>query len=142
MDKVDVVKRVFQAACRIMYSKEGRAAFLSGINSDKPNEQKLALEVVGLMRMVYDKSNKTMPPGAIPAASALLVYEVADFMRQAGEKLTVSEVKNALIATMKLLRVAFSKEIESEKGAKPQPQAQPQTQPQAGGGLINQAMGA
>lgn len=140
VDKIDAVKRIVQAGMRIMYSKEGRTLLLAGLEGDKPVAQKLAVEVVGITRILYDKSKKTLPPGAIPAAAALLVYEIADFLRQTGEKVTLDDVKKALVATMDLLRAAFDKEIKSAKGGAPAPQAP--AQPPIGGGLINQAMGA
>ena len=145
VDKIDAVKRIVQAGMKVMYSKEGRAMLLAGLDGDKPVPQKLALEVTGLMRILFDKSKKTLPPGAIPAAAALLVYEIADFLRQTGEKVTLDDVKKALVATMDLLRAAFDKEIKSAKGGAPQAQSAPPPAPAPapmGGGLINQATGA
>ena len=140
VDKIDAVKRIVQAGMKVMYSKEGRALRLAGLDGNKPAHQKLAMEVTGMMRILYDKSKKTLPPGAIPAAAALLVYELADLMRQTGDKVTLDDIKKALVATMSLLRAAFDKEIKSAKGGAPAPQAP--AQPPIGGGLINQAMGA
>lgn len=146
MERLDAVKRIVQGGMRVMYSKEGRKMLIAGLQGNQPPEQKLALEVVGLIKILYDKSNKTMPPEAIPAASALLVYETADFMKKAGAPVTVAQIQAALIATLKLLRVAFSKEIGAAKAKAGQATAAPTppvAQPPApAGSLISQAQGA
>ena len=144
---IEAVKSIVTAGMKIMYSAQGRKMLISGVQGNKTVAQKLALEVVGLMRIMYDKSKGTMPPSAIPAATTFLIYEVADFMKQAGVKVVIDDIKNGIIAAMKLLTMAFSKEISGGK-AKPQgappvaPQGRPAPAQPMSGGLINQAMGA
>jgi hypothetical protein len=138
---IEAVERIVTAGSKILYAPESRKMLISGLKGDKPVSQKLAMEVVGLIKIMYDKSKKTMPPSAIPAATAMLIYEVADFMKQAGLPVTMDDIKQAMVASMKLLTMAFQKEMNAAKAKRPsQPPQQPAPQPAPqASGLIGMA---
>lgn len=131
------VEKIVTAGMKIAYSPQGRKMLIGGMQSNKTTAQKLALEVVGLIRILYDKSKSKMPPNAIPAATVMLIYELADFFKQAGEKVGLEDVKEAIVSAMKLLNMVFEKEI---NGAKSKQQPTPPMQAPQGGGLMG--MGA
>lgn len=124
-------EKVVLAGMRLMYNEKTFAIFQRGLTrTDRPVPQRLAAESAGLMKMLYDKSNGTMPKQIIAPAAAMLLMEMGKFMTEAGiEQVTSEQVKEATGLLMNALKAMFS--------AKPDQPAQ-NAAPQAPGGLMQQ----
>jgi hypothetical protein len=137
------VKKTVMAGMKLMYSETGRQYLINGMKKKEPMPQKLATEVLGVISLLFDRSGQTMPPDAIPGAVAILIYEVAAFMQEAGLKVSKDDVQQGLQIAMKNL-IPMLREQRKSKPLPPgdgQPQqGQPQPQPaQPQGGMIQQA---
>jgi len=136
--QMEAAQKIVMAGMKILYAPQTRQLLNKAIeNMTSQDPQRLAVNVVGIIKMIYDKSGGKMPPGAIPMATVLLMYELATFASEAtGEKIPAEVIQKAVPIAMELLKKTFAKQIESAKqgGQQPAPAAPPP--PQAG--LINQ----
>jgi len=128
--------KVVQAGMKVLYAPETRQILNQALNADMPNAEALALNVVGVIKILFDKSQGKLPPDVIPVATMMLVYELATFMRDAGREIKPEEVKQAIPIAMDMLKKVFAKQIEAAKGGQ---QQAPQAPPQPQGGMIQQA---
>jgi hypothetical protein len=152
--QLENVKKLVMAGMKLMYSEQGREFLINGLNKKEPVSKKLSSEVLGVISMMFDRANQNVPPDAIPGAMAILIYEVASFMREAGVKVSSEDVQMALKMAMQnlipMLRGLRQNKQQAPQGPQGQPQqGQPQQppQPQEGQppagppqGLINQPM--
>ena len=127
-------EKVVLAGMRLMYNEKTFAIFQRGLTrTDRPVPQRLAAESAGLVKMLYDKSNGTMPKQIIAPAAAMLLMEMGKFMTEAGiEQVTSEQVKEGTALLMNSLKAMFGGQGKAEQ---PAPQ---QAAAQAPGGLIQQ----
>lgn len=132
-------EKVVLAGMRLMYNEKTFAIFQRGLTrTDRPVPQRLAAESAGLMKMLYDKSNGTMPKQIIAPAAAMLLMEMGKFMTEAGiEQVTSEQVREATGLLMNALKAMFAGQGKAEQ---PAPNAAPQAP--APGGLMQQPAAA
>ena len=75
--------RVIAAGMKLMYGKKTHALMMQGLDS-KPAGQLLGEGVVGLMGILTEQSNNTIPPEVIIPAGIYLIAEAADFFERSG----------------------------------------------------------
>ena len=75
--------RVIAAGMTLMYGKKTHALMMQGLDT-KPTGQLLGEGVVGLMGILTEQSNNTIPPQVIIPAGIYLIAEAADFFERSG----------------------------------------------------------
>lgn len=75
--------RVIAAGMTLMYGKKTHALMMQGLDT-KPAGQLLGEGVVGLMGILTEQSNNTIPPEVIIPAGIYLIAEAADFFERSG----------------------------------------------------------
>lgn len=129
-------EKIVKAGMRILYNKSTRQMLRESVDSSQPAAVALANSVVGVMKLLWDKANKSLPPAAIGPATAMLVYELAEFMRQAGKQVSSADIKTAIDKAMALLKAVFASEFGGQKVPPLETAAAPPAMP--AGGLIAQ----
>jgi hypothetical protein len=120
---IENFKKVVLAGMKLMYDEKTFELFANGMKNKKiPLPERLAMEAAGLMKMLADKSNGKIPPEIIAPAAAMLLMEMAKFMKDSGlEKPTGADVEKATMMLMDLLK----KVLGGKQAAQPQPPAAP-----------------
>lgn len=130
----DKVQKIVMAGMKVMYDPSTSQMLLDGVTAQTPTPQKLAMEVAGVMTIVHRKSANGLPPETVAPAAMMLLFELAQFMKQAGAG---DPSKEDIAAAMPLLRQALSSVFKDAPQAAQA--AQPQPAPQ---GIISQQQGA
>jgi len=138
------VEKIVMGGMKIMYNEKMRQMMNNIVNNDGPLPEGLSANVVSIINILWEKSNGTLPPGAIGPATMILVYEMAAFIRDAGKEVDPDDVREGAEMAMEMLRELFAEVGPGAKpaqppqqGAQPQPQPQqPPAQPQPQQGLI------
>jgi hypothetical protein len=138
----DAYDRIVVAGMKVMFDKSTHEMALKAMQGDGPVEQRLAQGIAGLMGMLVEKSNKTMPPQLVIPAGIELLAAAADFIKQSGsEPIEDQQIGEAMALFVQLIleqsgvtdpakMQAMLQGDFAEEGAPP---AAPQP-----GGLINQ----
>lgn len=137
------IEKIVMAGMTIMYAPQTRNMLMSGITSQAPMPQKLAMEVAGLMKIIDGKSPSGLPPETVAPASALLMYELADFIKQSGAgSPTPEDIAAALQQLRQIMVKVFSTDSKAVSGGQPPqaPAAQPMAPPASPPGIIGQQM--
>jgi len=99
IDKIQVpsnLKGIYDKAIisgmRVMFAKESHQAFLSEVNKPGPMDEKLANGIVGLVYILWEKSNKTLPPQILIPITTVLTLKAYDFLQQSGNPDATKEV--------------------------------------------------
>jgi hypothetical protein len=71
--------RVVKAGMKVMFSEETHDMMMEQLAADGDMEQVLGEGIAGLMLLLFQKSNKTMPPEVLVPAGIYLLSEAADF---------------------------------------------------------------
>lgn len=133
----EAAKKVVLGCLKIMFDKSTHQYLVQGMQGTAPMPQKLATNVVGVMKMFAGRANGEIPRQVLIPAASMLVMELAKFAGEAGlGKPTGADVKAALQLVVKLVKEAFP----AGGQAPQQPAAAPQEQPAAPQGLIGQNM--
>lgn len=75
--------RVIAAGMKLMYDKKTHPLMMQGLDT-KPIPQLLGEGVVGLMGILSEQSNNTIPPEVVIPAGIYLIAEAADFFERSG----------------------------------------------------------
>lgn len=128
----DKIHRVVLAGMKLMYDPKTLPMLVAGITKNAPMPQKLAMEVAGVMHLVDQQSQAGLPPDVVAPASILLLYELAQFMKQSGAgNPTPDDIQAALQLLQKVLAEVFLKMGKAMTAGK-------QPAPQAPAGMIQQ----
>jgi len=118
-------QKIVVAGMKLMYDKQTRPQLQAAMR-DGPAPEILASNIIGIIKVLWEKSGKKLPPASIGPATMILVYELASFVRESGKEIDPSDVEDAAYLAMEMLKELFAK-----IGPKCNPQAQqPQAQPQ------------
>lgn len=129
-------EKVVLAGMKVMFDKKTFDLMKNGLlKKDVPIAKRLATETAGLMKLLDGKAKNGIPPQILPSAAAMLLMEMAKFMKEAGaDNPTEADIDAALQMLMQLLAQVFM------KSGQPQPQPQPQPAPtQQPAGMIQGA---
>jgi len=146
---LEATKKVVMAAMKLLYAKETRPMLDQIVEAEEITPEILALNAAGILKMIWERSGGKVPPGALPAAAMVFVFEMASFLRDSGKKIPKEVPEKASILAINVLRENMVKAM-GNKGGQPQQgqpeqapqqpqQPQPQ-QPQQPAGLIGGAM--
>ena len=129
---MEAVQRIVLAGMKIMYDKSTFQMFSQAMAGKEPVPVKLAKEAAGLMKILFDKSNGSMPKRHIVPAATMLLFEMADFMKQAG----IADPSEEEVQGAVKLMIPILAELYGKKNSQQQQPAMPQQQPPQG--LIGQ----
>lgn len=120
-ENADALQRVVLAGTRLMYDPKIFPTFEQGMQGDGPLPQKLAVQAVGLLKILMDKSNGTMPKNVLIPAAVALMLEMGDFLVKAKvARPTEDDMKQAVQLVIQMVMKVFGG---------PAPGAQPPTGP-------------
>jgi hypothetical protein len=93
----EAYERVVIAGMKVMFSKESHRAMLAEIQRGGPVAERLGKGISGLVLMLFQESNKTMPPEVIIPAGMELLMRAVDFLKDSGlEKVNNKDVGDAM----------------------------------------------
>jgi hypothetical protein len=131
-------KRVVLAGMKLMYDEKTFPTFKAGMMKRMPMPDKLASEAAGLVKMLQDKASGSIPRQVLLPAAAMLMIEIAKFMKDAKiAKPTPQDIQAAKTKLFQLMAKAFPN-IQPRMAPQPsasvgmQPRAQPMRPQQAG----------
>lgn len=104
------IRRVVMAGMKVMYDPKTWPTFQQGMQKDAPMPQKLAGEASGLVKLLQDKAQGSIPRQVLLPASTMLMLEIAKFMSDAGiAKPTPEDIKAAGQLLLQMIPKAFPK---------------------------------
>ncbi len=126
--------QVVMAGMKLMYDKQTRAIMMKGVTRKNiPIAQRLATETAGLMKMLWDRSEESIPKQILIPAALAIMAEMAKFVTDAGfEKPTKQDMDAAKDMLVKIMHRMYG-----DKPAAPPGPPRPQ-----GGLMMSQPMGA
>ena len=128
--------RVVIAGKQLMYAKETFPMLKQGMMKKGPLADKLAAEAVGIVKMLQDKANGSIPRQVLIPAASLLLVEIAKFMEDAGlAQPTPQDIKAAGAKLIAMMQQAFPA-VEPRQAVPSEQPGVPPPQPAAGAGLI------
>ena len=77
------LQKVVMAGMKLMYDPKIFPMFEQGLKSKAPLPDMLAAQAVGLLKLLMDKSQGTIPKNVILPAAVMLMLEMGDFMVKA-----------------------------------------------------------
>lgn len=136
--------RIILAGKKVMFSEETADLVEEAFAGDGPIEQKLGEAIAGLMGILWQQSNQTMPPMLIIPAAMVLLAEAVDFLTGAGEDVSPAQYGEAIELTIEGVLSMFGADadtIEQELGQGQPPEMGEPMPEQPPAGLIGGAMG-
>jgi hypothetical protein len=87
--------QVVKAGKTILYSPETRQDIQDFLAQEAPIEEKLGMGIANLVIMIDNQANGNLPKEVMIPAATVLLFDAADVMRQAGEKITPEQMASA-----------------------------------------------
>lgn len=141
-------EKIVLAGMKVMFDPQTHEMALQQLDGEGPIEDRLSTGIMGLMAILWQQSNQTMPPQLIVPAAVALYLQAVEFLKKSGEEITPEQLSGGLVKTITLLLEKFGvdpKQIQqlfgggADMGAAMQKAGAPEA-PQQGGGLIGGAM--
>lgn len=96
------------AGMKVMFSKETHRIMLKELQRQGPLGDRLGKGIAGLMLLLFNESNKTMPPAVIIPAGIELLMQAVDFLRKTGlEKVTNEDIGNGMEQMITIIAQKF-----------------------------------
>ena len=145
----EALDRIIVAGKRVMFSDETAGMVEQALAGEGPIEDKLAEAITGLMGLLWEQSNQTMPPMLIIPAGLVLLAEAVDFLTGAGEQVSTEQYGTAIERTVNQILGMFGADeqmLEQELGGQPgaeeaMPPGRGQAPEPSGRGVLGGAMG-
>jgi len=100
--------RVVTAGMRVMFSEETHQFMIDELNQEGDLTQKIGEAIAGLMLLLYEKSNKTMPLEVVVPAGVYLLGQGGDFLEKVtGEEITPDVVAGAMQVMIETIATKF-----------------------------------
>jgi hypothetical protein len=104
----EAFSRVVKAGMRVMFSEQTHDLMIDQLSQEGDLADNVGKAIAGLMLMLYQKSNRTMPGEVIIPAGNYLLAEGADFIEKVtGEKITPDVMANAMQVMIDVLMDKF-----------------------------------
>ena len=120
------------AGMKLMFSKETHQLMLKEFEREGPLSKRLGEGVAGMMLMLFQESNRSLPPQVLIPAGTDLLVQAADFIKKSGlEKVTNKDIADGLeimigvlfekfgISTDKVLQMVGNYDRTAVKDAQP-----------------------
>lgn len=95
-EQQEAVQRIVLAGQKVLYSPGTSNMLMEEIQGNDPVDKKLAGGTAGLMALLNQQANGSIPPGAYIPAASLLLLDIADVMVKAKQQITMQDVTSAL----------------------------------------------
>jgi ABC-type dipeptide/oligopeptide/nickel transport system ATPase component len=129
--------KVVKAGMRVMYSEETHELMLDELEGEGDLAQRIGEAIAGLMSLLYEKSNQTMPPEVIIPVGTYLLAKGVDFLEQVtGEQVTPDILAGATDVMVQTIVKQFGIEPEQFSGGMQQAAQQASALEQDGEGAI------
>ncbi|HYN54416.1 MAG TPA: hypothetical protein VES38_06900 [Methylotenera sp.] len=92
--------RVVKAGMKVMFSEQTHQMMMEQLSADGEMDQVLGEGIAGLMLLLFQKSNQTMPPEVIVPAGIYLLSEAADFTEKIMKEKVPAEIMASSISVM------------------------------------------
>jgi hypothetical protein len=100
--------KVVIAGMKVMFSKETHRIMLKELQRGGPLADRLGKGIAGLMLLLFNESNKTMPPAVIIPAGMELMMQAVDFLRKSGlEKVTNQDIGDGMEQMISIIAQKF-----------------------------------
>jgi hypothetical protein len=104
----EAFSRVVKAGMRVMFSEQTHDLMIDQLSQEGDLAENVGKAIAGLMLLLYQKSNQTMPGEVIIPAGTYLLAEGADFIEKVtGEKITPAVMANAMQVMIDVLMEKF-----------------------------------
>ena len=128
-------QRVVLAGMKVLFSKDTHSMVQEELAKPGPMGQKLGQGIAGLMLLLFQQSNKTMPPQLLIPAGSYLLAQAADYVKKTGQPVTNMDVAQGMEIMVDTLFSKFGvdpeKVMNAAGGAQQQPAAPAAAQPAA-----------
>lgn len=139
--------RIVLSGMRIMFDKSSHEMMLAELDKPGPLDERLSNGMISLVYMLWEKSNKTIPPQLVVPATLILTLHAFEFLQKTEEPDATKEVLGSAVQ-MAVQGVmdrfgadeATLQKMAQEKGG--QPGAAPAGPSLAGGGMLDSIGGA
>jgi hypothetical protein len=136
-------QRVVTAGMKVMFDPKSRNQVMALLQQEGPLAQKLGQAIAGLLLMMFEQSNKTMPPQVMIPAGVELLSHAVDLLAKAGQQVSPQEIAAAteiFITTMlkkfnidpNKLQEGIAQGAGRQQPAAPAEQPAPEAPPQEG----------
>lgn len=123
----EAMQKVVMAGMKLMYDAKVFPMFAEALEKD-PSPMGIAKQTAGLMKILMDKSQGSIPKNVMIPAAVALLFEMAGFMVQAGmPKPSDEDMQGALKALVQMMVQVFG----GQQAAPAQPPGAPPAQPAA-----------
>ncbi len=92
----DAYQRVVLAGMKVLFSKDTNSMVQEELAKPGPMGQKLGQGIAGLMLLLFQQSNKTMPPQLLIPAGSYLLAQAADYAKKTGQPVTNMDVAQGM----------------------------------------------
>ena len=89
-------QKVVLAGMKVMFSKETHEMVLEQMQASGPMGVKLGKSIAGLMLLLFQQSNKTLPPQLLVPAGAYLMAQAADYVKKSGQPVSSMDVAQGM----------------------------------------------
>lgn len=94
-----IYKTVVLSGMRLMFDKQSHGLFLAELEKPEPMPNKIANGIIGLIYMLWQESNQSLPPQIIVPVSVVLTLRVYDeFLIKSGDPDVTEEVLGEALA--------------------------------------------
>lgn len=98
---------VIVAGMKVLFSQQTHAMVLKQINGPGPMSQKLGDGIAGLMALLFQESQRSIPPQLLIPAGMVLMAHAADYLNKTGNPVTSQDFGLATQVMVESLLKAF-----------------------------------
>lgn len=91
----DALDRIVLAGMKVMFDKSTHDLMLKELDGPGATGEKLGKGIAGLMALLWQQSNNSMPPQLIIPAMLILLAQAVDFMKKSGEPVSEQDYGEA-----------------------------------------------
>ena len=84
-------QRIVVAGLKVMFDPQTHHLMLKELSGPGPMPQKLGLGVAGLMALLFQQAQRSMPPQLLIPCGLVLLAHAAEFVAKAGQPLTAQD---------------------------------------------------
>lgn len=131
-EQADTLDKIILAGKKLMFSEQLAPEIAQLLASDAPIGEKLGQGVLGLLALLMQRANGTLPPQLLIPAGVALVTEAADMLEEAGQKIEDNDVAEGMAVFIEQLLQKAGVDLAQAAQAVAQgaPQGAPQVPPQ------------
>lgn len=137
--KNDLLLNIILAGQKIMYDEKTRHILMEGLSGEAPVAQKIAMQIVGVIKMMDDRAKPMLPRNLIIPAALALMMDLASFIKEGGTPIKKEDLQQAGQMIIKAIMLELGgKTQEQQPVAADQQPGMPEQQEAAGqpGGIM------